>query len=72
MHTDLLSESRYAILTVTMVVQAASKAQFEKLVRLEFAKAMAGGALSANEAAIQAVALARARAEHLDTGAMGC
>ena len=52
-------------------VQAAAKADFEKLVRLEFAKAMAGGALSANEAAIQAVALARARAEHLDTGSIG-
>ncbi|CAL5220471.1 g2495 [Coccomyxa viridis] len=51
--------------------QAAAKAEFEKLVRLEFAKAMAGGALSANEAAIQAVALARARAEHLDTGSIG-
>ena len=51
-----------------LLVKAAAKEQFEKLVRMEFAKAMAGGALSANEAAVQAVALARARAEHLDLG----
>ena len=47
-------------------MQAAAKAQFEELVRMEFAKVMASGALSANEAAVQAVALARARAENLD------
>ncbi len=54
------------------MVQAAAKDQFEKLVRLEFAKAMSSGALSANEAAVQAVALARARAEHLNVGSLGC
>ena len=47
-------------------VQAAKKAQFEELVRMEFARVMASGALSANEAAVQAVALARARAENMD------
>ena len=54
------------------VLQAAAKVQFEKLVRLEFAKAMSGGALSANEAAVQAVALARARAKYLDAGSFAC
>ena len=71
MHADLLPDLSHATLMTTMVAQA-SKAHFEKLVRLEFAKAMAGGVLSANEAAIQAVSLARARAEHLDTSTTGC
>ena len=51
---------------IIIFVQAAKKAQFEELVRMEFAKVMASGALSANEAAVQAVALARARTENLD------
>lgn len=54
------------------MVQAATKAQFEELVRAEFAKVMASGAVSANEAAIQAVALARARADSMDAGSLGC
>ena len=55
-----------------VMAQVAAKQNFEKLVRLEFSKAMAGGALSANEAAIQAVALARARADQLDVGNFNC
>ena len=52
-------------------MQAAKRAEFEELVRMEFAKVMASGALSANEAAVQAVALARARAENLDVSRLG-
>lgn len=51
-------------------MQAAAKAQFEELVRVEFARIMSAGALSANEAAVQAVALARARAESLDVSGL--
>ena len=51
-------------------MQAAAKAQFEELVRMEFARIMSAGALSANEAAVQAVALARARAESLDVSGL--
>lgn len=60
-----------AVLTMMVDAQLTAKAHFEELVRIEFAKAMAGGALSANEAAIQAVALARVRAESLDACGLG-
>ena len=51
-------------------MQAAAKAQFEEMVRVEFARIMSAGALSANEAAVQAVALASARAESLDVSGL--